>query len=44
MNKLKLLKGLGLGLSIAGMVVTAIVGDKENKLNLQKMVNEKLNK
>lgn len=40
MNKLTLLKVLGLGLTIGGTIVTSIVTGKENKETLAKLVND----
>lgn len=42
MNKIKIIKFVGIGLSVAGMLVTAFVGDKENKLQLEALVNSRL--
>jgi len=42
MNKIKIFKFVGIGLSVAGMLVTAFVGDKENKLQLEELVNSRL--
>jgi hypothetical protein len=42
MNKIKIFKFVGIGLSVAGMLVTAFVGDKENKLQLEALVNSRL--
>ena len=42
MNKIKVFKIVGIGLSVAGMLVTAFVGDKENKLQLEALVNSRL--
>ena len=42
MNKLKIFKIIGFGFSVAGMAITAIVGDKENKLQLEALVNSRL--
>ena len=42
MNKLKIFKIIGFGFSVAGMLVTAFVGDKENKLQLEALVNSRL--
>jgi len=44
MDKLKMFKIVGYSLSIAGMIVTAVVGDKENKLHLEKLVNDRIAK
>ena len=42
MNKLKIFKFIGFGFSVVGMAITAIVGNKENKLYLEALVNNRL--
>ena len=43
MNKIKVFKIVGIGLSVAGMLVTAFVGDKENKLQFAQYEHLTLN-
>ena len=43
-NGLKLAKGLGMLLSIGGMLVTSIVSSKENEKILEKLVEKRLQK
>ena len=44
MNPLKVAKGVGLLLSIGGMLVTSIVNSKENEKVLEKLVEKHLQK
>ena len=42
MNKLKIQKINGFTIRVDGMAITAIFGDKENKLHLEALVNNRL--
>lgn len=39
MNKILVLKVLGISLSVSGMIVTAIAGDMDTKVQLAKLVS-----
>lgn len=41
-NKLKVIKIAAMGASVIGMIASAWVSDKENKLNLEKLVEQHL--
>lgn len=43
-NKDLMLKVLGLGLTLAGTVVSGIASDRETKKTIEKLVNEQLKK
>lgn len=44
MNKITVIKVLSMVASIAGMIGTAWAGDKQNKLDLENLVNNRLSK
>ena len=44
MNKIRFIKIASIILSVAGMVGSAWAGDKENKINLENLVNNRLTK
>lgn len=43
-NKDKVIKIVGIGLSLAGTVVSGIASDREAKKTIEKLVNEQLKK
>jgi hypothetical protein len=44
LNVVKIAKGVGMLLSVGGMVLSSWVGSKENEKMLEKLVDERLNK